>query len=323
MDASACPQSLVAKSEMSRLEDKYWGTPVTITLFLFVVAVVITLLLALVSNPDRNDDYRMVFMGLMWGGYIVGMIVLWSSWRLICDRAYQNDRDAILQRNELDFCRSQQLGAALQRFLTTPVTAYQAAEPVEPVAWCPFRVEHVMSSTTRGIFAGGLSAAGYSFGDFRGQQEGRAVPNLLDASTILFLVNGNRTLRVLIPSPTGIRELVTQTLRHWFREVVDGTHLGVVLSEFALGDEVLLAPLSHPQLIDRVDAACHDPTEERPVIRVAGRVLQPGIVLASAVTIGCDQATFLPSGMFRELATCLQPYIGSVDQPQLTAAINQ
>ena len=138
---------------------------------------------------------------------------------------------------------------------------------------------------------------------------------------MLFLRGEGGTLRVLIPSPGAIRELLTKQVERWLGNQLDGTHTRKALDQFAMSDEMLLQPISHPQVVDGLDAACELPLTERPQVRVIGRELQPGVVMATALEVSDRRSIFFPSGLFNTLTTRLEPFIGAVDQPVMLEAV--
>lgn len=307
------PRSRATERALQDLWHKYWGIPATTTGILFVLAFGLSFLGVLfVGTPS-------VYYGFVWG-YLVGIVlVLWVLWRLVRVHAYRRDQFRILEENELDYDASLRLQVILDGFNRTPVSAFSTTEPMQPGDWRVFRVEHFMGGNAHATFAGSLGFYGFAV---QGSLSGRVVPNLLDASTILFLQNGEQTMRAVLPSPSGVRELVTQTLSHWLVNRRSGSHVDQVLTSFRLTDEVLLKPISHPIFVDRLDAACRLPATERPTLRLAGQLIQPGVILVSALQLDGHDAIFLPSGLFHRLGDALAPYIGPVEQPKLIGAIS-
>ena len=59
----------------------------------------------------------------------------------------------------------------------------------------------------------------------------------------------------------------------------------MALNSFAMGDDLLLSPVTNPQTIDQLNAACDRPLLHRPAVNVIGNELQPGIVLGTALEV--------------------------------------
>lgn len=99
------------------------------------------------------------------------------------------------------------------------------------------------------------------------------VPNLLDASFILFLESTN-DIRVFVSDPRASHELLVKIIKLLLSEIPKDSHTFPVLREFLATDNHLLNPISHPQLIDSLDASCEMCAGERPNVGVIGEKIQ-------------------------------------------------
>lgn len=90
-----------------------------------------------------------------------------------------------------------------------------------------------------------------------------------------------------------------------------------------MADEYLLNLLSHPQLLDSLDASCEEPPAERPNVHVVGEMIQEGVMLATALEVDGERSVFLPSGFFRELSEGLRPFLtlGHTEAPRILSAV--
>ncbi len=208
---------------------------------------------------------------------------------------YRKQRRRVLLENALDYRRSQQLERALAQFTNADVAQMSVAETPIGTDWRPFRVEHTLSGSLRGDYCGG-------------RVSGRVSPNLLESSSVLFLqgVDG-KTLRALIPNQNTAREMLATALTAWASSAGytgywhDNTHLGKVIREFEMA-RGWSDGLAHAQVIDMIDASCEKSIEERPVIRVMGKLLQDGVALATALEVNGATRVLLPTRFFLQLA---------------------
>ena len=263
--------------------------------------------------------------------FLYGSVIalgMWSIMGMLRRGRWKRSRQEILLRNKIDHELSLKLKEGLRIFATTKSSAFPITEKAVEGDWRPFRVEHFLSNSLRGGFLGegkiSMSfMAGFAKGHIKGTSDGVAIPNLLDTSTILFLkgATGGATLRVLIPSPKVTRDLFSGTIKQWLNRVEDYTHIRRVLDDFVMGDTNLLEPISHPQLIDSLDATIELSSKERPSVIVRGEKVQDGVVLATELEINGERSVFMPSGFFRELASKVMPLLDQAQSPTMLATV--
>jgi len=264
---------------------------------------------------------------LLYGSTII--LLIWMLSYLIGGRRWQKNRQHIIEQNKADYRQSQRLKQGLEKFSAVKSSNFPVTEEKISGKWKPFRIEHFISNSLRGeitgqitLRGGGLLASTYR-GTMRGSVKGIALPNLLDSSSILFFKDGNKTLRVLLPSPRATRELLIKTLEIWMKKKPRFTHCYNVLDEYAISDQDLLHPISHPQLIDSLDASCELSGKQRPKVEVRGELIQPGVVLATALDVGGKQSVFLPSGFFRALTNQVVPFIEQAKKPKIIETVKE
>lgn len=220
----------------------------------------------------------------------------------------------ILSENEVDYATSVKLKEALANFSNTPVSSFGTLEPEVEGRWKPFRVEHFVSNSIRGTITG--QGCGIFSGISREDCQSISIPNLLDTSSVVFLRDGERTLRVLVPSPRATREILVKAIELWAKDMPYNSHTRQVLQNFVLEDKVLAEPISHPQLIDALDASCEAPPESRPNVTVRGSLIQEGVALATTLKVdNKEEKVFLPSGFFRKLTQGVNRGLGLTTGP--------
>ncbi len=303
MPTDQIPLSAAATTKDFELWSSHWGSTVAIWVITGIV-VFVGLIIGVPSDPDQSrvtDVVMLITLGIA--------ITFTLIMRLLRRRRYLERREDILAENAKDYHNSLALAGGLGE-LMRQYALHSVKEDFVPGEWRPFRVEHHLSQSIRGELSASVQMYGWWRGEVDGRMQGRNVPNLMDDSAIVFLQGPSGTLRVLLPSPTVARETITRILERCRREDLAGTHLRRALDEFALNDRALMEPLTHPQLIDHLDASCQLPAEHRPVVGVAGQVLQPGVVVASAVQLGQQAAIFMPTGFFQALTKQLESFFG-------------
>ncbi|MBT6691095.1 hypothetical protein HOB10_02035 [Candidatus Parcubacteria bacterium] len=300
-DGLSAPLSDHASSEISNMQGSIFAPPGMATI-VAIVACFFGL-----SHP----------LYLMWVGIVVAAI--WLLPLPFALRVYFRRRQKTFIQNERDYQTAQELRPALQSLSQQPSDSFAQVEPSVGPELRPFRVEHHLSSSLRADLRGSHGWWGPR------SMRGRAVPDLLDSSTMVFLTNeaGDETLRVLLPSPRATREMLTQTIEAFSDELPHRSHTQMALNSFAMGDDLLLSPVTNPQTIDQLNAACDRPLLHRPAVNVIGNELQPGIVLGTALEVDGQTRAFLPTGLFQQL----QGAITSIAQiegkkvPQLVQAV--
>ncbi len=314
MNAKEIPLSGYAQSQLFQNGVKYW-----------VHAIVISVLVGFISMSEAVRAKN----GYIFLGGIAIILIWWALSWLIVGRAYRKNRASIILQNETDFNRSLQLKEGLHRFKTAEVTDYPVTEKGIEGDWKPFRVEHFISNSLRGEIVGEIELHGNILfggilkGTMNGSMKGLAVPNLLDASSILFLKGPSGTLRVLLPSPRATREFLVKTLEHWLFELPKNSHTYKALQEFSVADDHLLNPISNSQLVDSLDASCDTLITERPSVGVIGKKIQDGAVFATALEVNGTRKIFFPSGFFGELAVHVASSFKQASEPKMPMVVQE
>lgn len=280
-----------------------------------------------VDNKDNNIVFLNYLLSLLFillaivsfgaSGVIVGIIsstllvAVWVRTSYFFFNKYRIKREKILRDNEVDFAKACQLRETLEKFSALRASSLPVVEGAVPGEWKPFRVEHALSNSLRAEV-------------YRENIRGIATPNLFDSSYVVFLKNADAVLRVIVPSPRATQEMLKQTIALCSKDIWRDSHVGNLLYNFSVKDDVLLYNISHPQLIDSLDASCEMPIEVRPTVKVLGEKIQDGVVIATALEVNGRQETFLPSGFFQKLVAEIAPILGMVKEPprQHVAAMN-
>jgi hypothetical protein len=219
---------------------------------------------------------------------------------------YRRRRRKILADNARDYRRALSLQGALAQFTTTDVAKMSVVEGQIGANWRPFRVEHTPSGSLRGNYGGGYS----------GHFSGRVSANLLESSSVLFLINSEgETLRVLIPSQGAAQEMFANALTAWADNAGydspswcytrKSKHLGTVIHNFGMA-EGWSSGLANARTIDTLDASCQKPANDRPVVQVMGKLLQDGVALATGLQVNGVMNVLLPTTFFTRLAGSVQ-----------------
>ncbi|MEK7500742.1 MAG: hypothetical protein AAB642_01295 [Patescibacteria group bacterium] len=277
-----------------------------------------------------------IFAGLLLGWRIkageIDIKVLTIAFLIACAFyivKWWREREGILAENAIDYHRSLQLKRALRKFSELRSSDFPLVENRLPGSWKPYKMEHHLSSSTRSALSGEIELRGsFLFGFGRGTIEattkGISVPNLLDSSTIILFKSGEQTLRAIIPSPAGSREMLVKIMESWYSGLPKTTHTYKALSSFSINDELLLTPVSNQQVIDKLEVSLEKPFEERPEVEVIGEELQAGVALTTALVFDGEQKMFLPSGLFRALKEEIEPLLGQpLLAPKLTESITR
>jgi hypothetical protein len=314
MNAKEIPLSGYARSQLFQNRVKYWAH-----------AIVVLVLAGFVSMGEAVR----VKNGYIFFGGIAIILTWWALSWLMVGRTYRKNQASIILQNEADFNRSLQLREGLHRFKMTDVADYPVAEKGIEGDWKPFRVEHFISNSLRGEIVGEIELHGNILfggilrGTMNGSMKGLAVPNLLDASSVLFLKGPSGTLRVLLSSPRTTREFLVKMIEHWLAELPKNLHTYKVLQEFSVADDHLLNPISNPQLVDSLDASCDTPITERPSVGVIGEKIQDGVVFATALEVNGTRKIFFPSGFFGELAVHVAPFLKQASEPKMLMVVQK
>jgi len=239
----------------------------------------------------------------------IAVVLSWLVPALFVGRRYRRERIKILEENLLDHERSEALRKRLETLFKIPLDDFPTREKVVCDGMYPFRVRYFVSTSMRAGMTGNLKL-GLSFSPhMTGKARSISVPNLLDSSSVVFLTDGERTMRVIVPSPTAVKEMLARTLDLQLESVGEGTHTRGVIEGIHPSDEYLVNPVMHPDIIDKLDASCERPIEKRPFVQVRGQVVQQGVAVASSITVGGKHHMFLPTGFLRELAEMISKII--------------
>jgi|GEM_PF-7116648 len=240
---------------------------------------------------------------------------------------YYRTRRRVYADNADDFARAHELRDLLKSLCAKSPADFAVAEQNATGTWKPFRIEHLVSSFLREQITGTISLRFASHGSFSGSGSGGLVPNLLDTSSMMFLVGETGTLRVLVPSPKSTKEMLVRLVEKFmnkaWRKYPFASHVRDVIEEYLEPtNDQYVTPFSHPALLDAIDVASRLPLEERPPVTVSGEYIQDGVLLATAIEFDGKRSVFLPSGFFAQLTESLQPFI-AIESPQPQEALGR
>ncbi len=305
--ALGAPLSEHAKREVSDLVDPYVGAPFGVMFFAGFLAMVFGACMTSGPNPTVSSGGYFLFGWL--GVSVISFLISACLYKVGGERKKQQ----IFEKNLLDYNMAQTFSnAILPRFVVERSDQFPLQENELEGDWRAFRVEHVASHSLRGDLAGRLNISLRSLFGGGGNQEVSlnltqlSTPDLLDMSTIIFFQNDrNETLRVLVPSPRATKEMVTRIVEMYAGTIETGTHLNQALISFNADENSLLTPISHPMILDRLDAATQKPQVDRPPVKVIGNLVQDGVALATALVVDGAKSVFLPSGYLGQLSSAI------------------
>lgn len=237
-------------------------------------------------------------------------------------RRRQQYANAVLRvrlKNARDFRLAQKLEHGLAKLKAENIVSFSPTHSFIDGDWKPFRVERGLTGAMRGEIS-------------QGSFTGTMTTSILDSSSVLFLENGDgQTLRVLIPSPATAVDMLARSLIIWrvyagFDTGYDGdynarnkdTHLSRTIKQFALADKWQRA-LTHPDVIDAIDASCQRPAGNRPTIRIRGTLVQKGVALATAIEVNDVVSVFVPTGFFAALTSTVAAAVPRAKESRFAA----
>ena len=228
-------------------------------------------------------------------------------------KIFTRKREQLLLDSQKDNLYAEHLRTTLERLMPISATDFKNPEPIIPGIWRPFRVEYVIGSTIRGDLSH-LRKRNI----FEGWLEAKACPDFLNMSSIMFLTEPetDRTLRVLIPNQQATQELFAGIIKTWHGKIQPGSYASQAVEEYARSFAKLSAAITHCDLIDRIAASCEKPPEKRPVITVQGIELQRGVVLATKLFVGQEEALTLPSGFLGDLTIRTERIFADAAKPE-------
>jgi hypothetical protein len=279
---------------------RYWKFPLVVSIIFLVVAIITTVLTA---------DFTFSLYG------VLAALAIWLLWGILVGWKWAKNRRKIFSKNQADYESSQKLRSELRTLLATRVSEYPIPEGEIKGNWKPFSVAYELSRSLREALFDGIDSYGKDsllcrLRELMQKYAGvLAIPNILDTSSELFLNDGEKTLRVVVPSPRVTRSMLEKIIKRWRNSVNENSHLERALDMFTMGEDVLLAPISHMQIIDFIKLSSEMPLGQRPSIVVRGELIKDGLALATALEVNGKRYIFLPSGFFQALTKAIVPII--------------
>jgi hypothetical protein len=294
------PLSESAYDLLSANRKRYWKFPLVMSIIFLVVAIITTVLTA---------DFTFSFYG------VSAALAIWLIWGMLVGWKWAKNRRKIFSINQSDHESSQKLRSELRTLSAIRVSEYSILEGEIKGNWKPFSVSYELSRSLREALFDGIDSFGKDSLPRQIKElmqkylEVIEIPNPLDTSSELFLNDGEKTLRVVVPSPRVTRSMLEKIIERWRNSVNGNSHLELALDIFRMGDDVLLAPISHMQIIDSIKLSIEMPLEQRPSIIVRGELIKEGLALATGLEVDGKQYIFFPSGFFQALRKAIVPII--------------
>jgi hypothetical protein len=219
-----------------------------------------------------------------------------SLWWLLVRNRYLRRRNLIISENEDDYKKNLRLQKAVKEIGDIETNKAPIAEnPVEG-EWKPFRVEHFISDNLKGYIPDDNPIIA------KPRYWNHKPANILDSSSILFLSDGAKTLRLLVPGPKAVKDFFLNLIGSWKADVRYSSHCRNTLEDFRDKENDGFDFPSDPRTLDLLDESCGKPISERPVINFKGQKLQDGIYLATALEVDGKETVIFPSGYFNKAA---------------------
>jgi len=313
--------SIRKKIEMSRYAKEQLENLYSLHRDLIFLSFVLFCCLSLMFAAVMDIDIDSLPGSTIWKTFAYSAGLALTSWLLIGSQRFIKGRKKILNANILDHEQTQEITALLKRMENVSVADYPVLEEelAPEQAWRPYRIEHFVAESSRsqmsGTFSGFVSLFSVS-GSTQGNSIGKSVPNILDSSSIVFLTDGEQTLRVLIPSPEAMKELITRHMETCVRDK-KGTFAEEMVRQYAFDDTKLRMGLTAPHAIDELDVSLESPIDARPSVRICGQLLQPGVVLGTQLQINDKKMLLLPSGFLKEFSEKTQGLMETKKAPIL------
>ncbi|MBI4135995.1 MAG: hypothetical protein HY481_00380 [Candidatus Vogelbacteria bacterium] len=323
------PLSEHAKGELGAVRDLYYIVGLGMVGVTSFFMVFLGFVIFVAAEPRGAGYWRNFLMVLLAGGGAL-MVTVLISWFLYQSRGRPR-KQKIYEDNAEDYARAECLKTQIfPRFSGTRSDEFPLKETELPGSWRAFKVEHFASQSLRGDITGKVCLDIRSF--FTGNAQisaglkQLAVPDLLDMSSVVFFENEHgETLRVLVPSPRATKETLARLIEfyigkkqygHYDGGVLSyGTHVHKALRQFTADESSLLSPISHPALLDRLDAAAQKPTAAKPAVTVIGEMVQNGVALATALVVDGVKKIFFPSGYLGEFASGIAFTLDTYQKP--------
>ncbi|MGB2580731.1 MAG: hypothetical protein WBC83_03475 [Minisyncoccia bacterium] len=234
----------------------------------------------------------------------------------------KRDEKMWLEINKRDHYVSTQLEEILKTFYAyTEQDIYRASVveiPLEKL-WYPRYAQYF--SGDRGL-SGDVSVSGVMGGLFgaSGLLSGKVVgsvgpDSLADLGAVIILQNENgQTIRVVIPHRQVAEQMFAAALRSFNKDEVTFktlTSLHVLRFSTYLPKKACVTFVSALRVLDKIVASCGEPLDERPVVKVYGQEVSPGVIMATAMEIEGERGVFIPTGYFKEVTDKLSEFLGA------------
>lgn len=234
----------------------------------------------------------------------------------------KRDENMWLEINKRDHHVSAQLEEILKTFYAyTEQDIYRASVveiPLEQL-WYPRYAQYF--SGDRGLsgdvsVSGGMGGLFGASGLLSGKVVGSVGPDsLADLGAVIILQNENgQAIRVVIPHRQVAEHMFAAALCSFNKdEVTFKTLTSLHVQRFStyLPKKACVTFVSALRVLDKIVASCGQPLEARPVIKVYGQEVSPGVIMATALEIEGERGVFIPTGYFKEVTDKLSEFLGA------------
>jgi hypothetical protein len=222
-----------------------------------------------------------------------------------------------IRADRIDLMKSKEIDNIINRLKELSLEKMDVTEQKIGGVWTPFRVERMISYSIRADIEcetrlNGKFLFGASHGVVQGVLNGSSMPNLLETSTLIFLKNENtkQTLRVLVPNQQVITAMLERNINYILNNYQPkDSHIGNSLSSLKLLSKSLRGRFNYIKLIDRIDSEAQNQLTSKSLIEVYGKMVQPGLVIATKLVVDLDKHIIFPTGLLNKLYSEIQNHV--------------
>lgn len=237
-------------------------------------------------------------------------------------QSFKNDERWWLDINKKDYDVSMQLEDMLRAFYHYSEQDIYRAGVVEGQVdslWAPVYAQYF--SGERSLSAD-VSVSGTMFGLFTsaGELSGKVIgsvapDSLSDLGAVLILQNEQgRSVRVVVPHRQVAKQMLSTVLDSFNKDnkcFNTLTSQQILRISLHLPAKACVTFVSALHVLDQIVATCGKPLAERSMVKVYGKEVSPGVIMATALEIEGERGIFIPTGYIKEVTDKLAEFLGS------------
>lgn len=267
-----------------------------------------------------------IFIALAWTFFSVVYAILCSlvvgALVLLMRPEFKRNESMWLEINKKDFDVSEELERFLRAFYHySEQDIYRAGVTEDQFGslWTPAYAQYFSGGRN---LSGDISVSGImsglftSVGEFSGKMTGSMAPDSMsDLGAVLILQDEHgRSIRVVVPQRQVAEQMFETALSSFTKDEVTSktlTSLQMLRMSMHLPAKARVTFTSALCILDQVVATCGKPLAERFGVKVYGKEVSPGVVMATALEIEGQRGIFIPTGYIKEVTDKLSEFLGS------------